>query len=747
MRISELSENTTPTILDWIVSTDAAFGGNSVKRVTYDTLKNTLAADAAIYYTDGDLATAVTAHGSTACTIVVNADETISANLDISSMTADLVFTYGNILTIATGCTLTMKIPQCLSFQIFSCAGTGKVVFSAVTGVIKSAWFGLTPTALQLALDSAPEGAIIRMCKASSAYSISTAIDIDANDNLTIGFEPGFAVTMVADVDTFSITKDNIRLYGNNAYFIGTGTFKVDGIGGYSFFRSTGDYTHIEGFDLEDCHNVFIRVSGDYPTVRKNIITGGPLEAAVGGNRSYYGVFLSGALVADADPYGCEHALVEENFFFKNSSGGKQIESIFANHITHPSMFAVIRNNRLNESAHDHGIYMIAEGAQIYGNILYKANGIKVQMRPSGTAEYGNLITKNIGNNTGMGSAVLHGDAFITLGNCEWSTISENKGYNFQNGGIQVSGTDNPWAFKYNDIIDNLIDGVECTTSTFIGGFVVHDSNLTTFAYNKVNGNTFKNIGTDATATPGGIVIKTIKDVTTHVWNEFCDNTIDTTQYFGIYLNSLTYGKANGNIITGVGATTPEPAIRSSDVWDFEFDRNQALGTGSQQTYGYSEADSGRNRVTNSLFKACATGMAEMQDTSKFENNSDGNVNGSYLAYSTAGDRTLSASEMLIRYHDRNPNNGGSDVTDTTPAATAMIALFLPHIGCSHTITYRNTSATTEDITIAGGSGVTIYNNEGASDGKIPANCSADLKIVRVASATVRIYMTVFEAV
>lgn len=95
----------------------------------------------AMVSTYADFATALTTIGSTATTLLVNEDVTISADTTIPS-NVQLVCTEGNILTVASGKVLTINGPfLCGLQQIF--AGTGTVEFTNVTEVYPEWWGGL----------------------------------------------------------------------------------------------------------------------------------------------------------------------------------------------------------------------------------------------------------------------------------------------------------------------------------------------------------------------------------------------------------------------------------------------------------------------------------------------------------------------------------------------------------------------------------------------------------------------------
>jgi len=95
----------------------------------------------ALVSTYADFATALTTIGSTATTLIVNEDVTISTDTTVPS-NVQLVCTEGNILTVASGKVLTINGPfLCGLQQAFD--GTGTVEFTNVTEVYPEWWGGL----------------------------------------------------------------------------------------------------------------------------------------------------------------------------------------------------------------------------------------------------------------------------------------------------------------------------------------------------------------------------------------------------------------------------------------------------------------------------------------------------------------------------------------------------------------------------------------------------------------------------
>lgn len=87
-----------------------------------------------------DLATAITAIGSTSCTLVIDANATVAADLSFPA-TLFVCVLRGATITIATGKTLTVNGGfRAGPYKIFYCAGTGKVQFGVAFSVYPEWW-------------------------------------------------------------------------------------------------------------------------------------------------------------------------------------------------------------------------------------------------------------------------------------------------------------------------------------------------------------------------------------------------------------------------------------------------------------------------------------------------------------------------------------------------------------------------------------------------------------------------------
>lgn len=202
------------------------------------------------------------------------------------------------------------------------------------------------------------------------------------------------------------------------------------------------------------------------------------------------------------------------------------------------------------------------------------------------------------------------------------------------------------------------------------------------------------------------------------------------------------------NIIAkDIGQSEAESVIISTDVQKSNFENIKGVGDGSTMEFVYRESSSGYNIFDNitgfNLADTTIFRHTDFASTNKIGRISDGL--GDVSTYTTGGARAISTTDILKHVHLRDPNGGSR--TDTTDSATNIGTDVLFYDGATTEIIYVNTGAAGETITIAGGAGVTIYNNEGAADAVIPAVTGARLLFVRVSSTVVRVFVTVFEAV
>lgn len=128
-----------------------------------------------------DLSSVVSAIGSTTATVEINSAMTVSANLTIPT-TMHIKFGKAGVVTVDTGVTLTINGPMEVGkYQIFSCSGTGVVVFGVGYLVdIYPEWWGIDGTAddvqINQAIQAASAGATVWL---SGAYSITSAVSLN----------------------------------------------------------------------------------------------------------------------------------------------------------------------------------------------------------------------------------------------------------------------------------------------------------------------------------------------------------------------------------------------------------------------------------------------------------------------------------------------------------------------------------------------------------------------------------------
>jgi hypothetical protein len=115
------------------------------KKLVSKSVADTLGTLGFVEYHSSDyasLAAFVTAISTTEAHLIINRDETVTADTVIPATVAVTVLK-GCVITVATGVTLTISGPFLVGlYQVFSCTGTGKVVFGANTCGIRPEWWG-----------------------------------------------------------------------------------------------------------------------------------------------------------------------------------------------------------------------------------------------------------------------------------------------------------------------------------------------------------------------------------------------------------------------------------------------------------------------------------------------------------------------------------------------------------------------------------------------------------------------------
>jgi len=179
--------------------------------------------DVRIYGETTGFALAVAAIGATSSVLYIPNEQSVTGDVTVPA-TLTLKFSPGGFLGIATGVTVTINgnIDAGLT-KIFSCAGTGKVVFGA--GAVKEVypqWWGASPSAsaaintaaIQAAIDSTPLGGKVYFPMGIYSY---TGIIIRPGVNLkgsgwwrsSAGVSSGTVLMNVSTVGEHAITFDN----------------------------------------------------------------------------------------------------------------------------------------------------------------------------------------------------------------------------------------------------------------------------------------------------------------------------------------------------------------------------------------------------------------------------------------------------------------------------------------------------------------------------------------------------------
>ncbi len=206
----------------------------------------------------------------TACTFVVPPGfaETISADLTVNS---NILFKAekGCTITIATGKTLTVNGPfQVGLYQVFSCVGTGKVVFgSGAVDVAYPEWWGVTGTADNVAVNAALTSTKhVKLTK--SIYTTAATININSYNILegnsrdgTTQIQPN-AETFAAITVKGAVYSWEIRHLSIN-YGIATSNTAASNSAakGISIINDVSDYPYF--FNIHDV-NIYYPYNGVY---------------------------------------------------------------------------------------------------------------------------------------------------------------------------------------------------------------------------------------------------------------------------------------------------------------------------------------------------------------------------------------------------------------------------------------------------------------------------------------------------
>jgi hypothetical protein len=195
------------------------------------------------------LAAALTTIGSQPATLFLPAGTCNITNNTTIPPNIVLAPRNGAIITVATGKTLTINGPfQAGRYQIFSCAGTGAVVFANPIKVHVE-WWGQTTAAFNAAINSLPatSGTVIL----SSPLTISA--DLSVNSNVSVIIEKGALLTMgttpLSGTITYADTAD-----GGTCSWDGTIlTFSADQHDNFYNLQAAAGFINVNGQRLRPC--------------------------------------------------------------------------------------------------------------------------------------------------------------------------------------------------------------------------------------------------------------------------------------------------------------------------------------------------------------------------------------------------------------------------------------------------------------------------------------------------------------
>lgn len=174
-------------------------------------------------FTQATINSALTAIGTTNKTTLLLRPGTwvMSADADWSTYTnVMLKFAPGAVLQIATGKTLTLggSIEAGDTQQIFSCVGTGTVVWGTMTPVVSTMWFGTTQAAMQSAATSCINTDITLYTPETVSYTITSQLslryvrNLDIQGSIVVNYAPGDGTPAVVIGDS-SAHAHTTRMY------------------------------------------------------------------------------------------------------------------------------------------------------------------------------------------------------------------------------------------------------------------------------------------------------------------------------------------------------------------------------------------------------------------------------------------------------------------------------------------------------------------------------------------------------
>lgn len=163
-----------------------------------------------------DLAAAVTAIGSTACTLIIDSNQSVAADLTIPA-TLKLKVDKGAIITVATGQTLTINGPfEAGLYQVFSLTGTGAVAFGKLVHSVYPEWWGATASTYS---DTTYEAGNVAAFNAALSCGCKNVKVSQGVFRFNSGLTMGDYVTMEGNAYAFSNTEsfNSARLHFNMA--------------------------------------------------------------------------------------------------------------------------------------------------------------------------------------------------------------------------------------------------------------------------------------------------------------------------------------------------------------------------------------------------------------------------------------------------------------------------------------------------------------------------------------------------
>lgn len=609
--------------------------------------------------------------------------------------------------------------------------------FANAGGTASVRWFGANPdgsgddnTSLQTALNSVKGGGDLLIPSGTSYYTTSATL-VSGNTNTRLIFEKG-AEIWVSGVSTTLLTLSAPNQVVDGGKFTGYGSYQTSGTGGASLVSAVSPHITIQNCHFVNPEQQAIYVSGTTCTIDNNLIEGGKVFATyaeMGSDRQHYGINVA----ANSHGGKATRNTIKENA----TTGGRQIEGIVMSVSSHGW---TVSNNTVGD-CYDHGLYLGVQGSTVSNNVLTGC-GIKVQMPIYASGNKGNTV---IGNTIDVNDTTALGDNGITLTNAFGSTVANNIIRRAADYGISITSSSTPYMITDNVIIGNVINYVNDAASENSVGIAVDQSGITTFARNIIAINTISNLGADGATVDGdqfGIYINVASGTSDHIGNIISTNTIKNSQEGGIYILNLTDSIISKNYIEGMGSGgTPFAAIEVESLNRSKVQDNIIIG-GVSTSYGYREDIPGHgNEIRNNTILNAAT--APMRYIGMGDNLIEGTQigNSGITRYSINADRTVGYVELFNHTHLRDPN--GDNRTDTFPTAAQIIQNVLFGDGNKVDLHYIN-SGDTETITLAFGSGCTVYNSGGGGTFVLNPYHSAKLTFINDSGTTVFVLGTVY---